>query len=604
MAGRSMTSNETPAPRSMVDEPCRLIDGPQIRRRRLGAAGVVAALGLLRTGTGAAFPLLDPIDLDPVPHGTELAAPDASDLRHQLQMVNGMAAAAGGGWNFVPRIDFQELLTDNVLDQHNPRRPDLVSYFAPGFSLAGDLPRISLRLSYAPTLQLYARTGSLDGITQQLNGIGSITVVPELAFIDFRAVSGVQSAFGGVGGLGNVGATNGATAQSAIPSLAGNDQGLNRNNEVQSASFGVSPYLLHSFGDWGTGRLGYSADVTRSNSVSGFASAPFPTGGTGAQSLISNEQNAHYVSGDILDKIQNVFDIDLMQDKTTQEAGSIDFATGLPATATTHFTSTRDIASDQVTYKINRGVAVFASGGHEDIVYSGPAGRSIHDLTWNLGITLTPNPDSQLTVSYGHQDGFNAFAANGHYAVSARTAATVSYGSTLGTQLENLRNQLNTATTNRDGTLVNGQTGGQLFGATNALPVQNGVIRTDTLTVGSQTTLDRDIVTFNLLLAKQTSTSGSTATSSSKTFTATWLRQMRPDMTFNAFLSYSLQEQSVQTGVNPGNSNSVVTGLGWQYQISDTVSTSLRYSFFERRSAVTAFDIFQNSLILGLSKTF
>jgi uncharacterized protein (PEP-CTERM system associated) len=179
----------------------------------------------------------------------------------------------------------------------------------------------------------------------------------------------------------------------------------------------------------------------------------------------------------------------------------------------------------------------------------------------------------------------------------------VSYGSTLGTQLENLRNQLNLATTNSNGTLVNGQTGGQLFGATNALPVQNGVFRTDTLTVGSQTTLDRDIITFNVLLAKQTTTGGSVSTTgNTKTFSATWIHQMQPDMIFNALMSYSLQDQNLQAG--PGNSTSVVAGLGWQYQISDTVSTSLRYSFFQRRSAASAFDIYQNSLILGISKTF
>ena len=109
-------------------------------RNRLCRMAVAAMLGLARSEGAAAFPLIDPTNLDQVPHGTELAAPDASDLRHQLQIVNGLGAPAGGGWTFVPRVDFQEMLTDNVLDQHSPRQADLVSYFAPGFSLAGDLP--------------------------------------------------------------------------------------------------------------------------------------------------------------------------------------------------------------------------------------------------------------------------------------------------------------------------------------------------------------------------------------------------------------------------------------------------------------------------------
>ena len=57
-------------------------------------------------------------------------------------------------------------------------------------------------------------------------------------------------------------------------------------------------------------------------------------------------------------------------------------------------------------------------------------------------------------------------------------------------------------------------------------------------------------------------------------------------------------------GVNPGNSTSIAASLAWQYQISDTVSASLRYSFFERQSAATRFNFYQNMLILGISKTF
>ena len=107
---------------------------------------------------------------------------------------------------------------------------------------------------------------------------------------------GVHSHYGGIGGLGGVGAPAGAaaTAQTAIPTLAGNDQGLTRNNEMQVTSFGISPYLVQRFGDWGTGRLGYSLDVTRSNTLSGFASSPFPTGGTNGQTLMTNEEIAPF----------------------------------------------------------------------------------------------------------------------------------------------------------------------------------------------------------------------------------------------------------------------------------------------------------------------
>jgi hypothetical protein len=189
--------------------------------------------------------------------------------------------------------------------------------------------------------------------------------------------------------------------------------------------------------------------------------------------------------------------------------------------------------------------------------------------------------------------------------VTARTALSLSYGSTLGTQLEYLQNQLNLAATGPNGTLVNGQTGGQLFGATNALAIQDGVFKTTTFTLGSQTALDRDIVSFNLLLATQTSTAGASSSSStSKTFQANWIHQMRPDMTLNAAFSLSFQDQAFQNNLSPGNSTSIVASVAWQNQISETVSISVRYSFLQQQSATTAFNITQNLLILGLTKTF
>ena len=419
----------------------------------------LALLLLAQSGVAAAFPLLDASDADHVPPGTELSAPDVSDLRHQLQMVNGLGAPAGGGWTFVPRIDWQEELTDNALEQHSARQADLATFVSPGFSLAGDLPRVKLTFDFAPTLSIYARTSGLNSLTEQMNGLGSVTLVPDLAYVDVRALAGVQSLYGGLGGQGLVGASSSVTALSQTPSLAGDGQGLTKNNEVQTTSFGISPYLLRRFGDWGTAKVGYSADVTESDQLSGFAASPFPAGGANAQTLVTNEEIAQFTSGDFMQYFHDSFDIDLVQTQTTTGAAVVNVQTGVPAQATQNSSSTREIVSNQVNYQLNRDVTLFASGGHEDIHYNGFEGPSIHDLIWSFGATWTPGPDSSVTLSYGHLNGFNSFTANGHYALTARSMVTVSYGSMLGTQLENVQSQLNLATVNSNGTLVNGQTG-------------------------------------------------------------------------------------------------------------------------------------------------
>ena len=75
-------------------------------------------------------------------------------------------------------------------------------------------------------------------------------------------------------------------------------------------------------------------------------------------------------------------------------------------------------------------------------------------------------------------------------------------------------------------------------------------------------------------------------------------------LTVSASLAFSVQGQGTFNGIAPNNSTSIVASLAWQYQISPTVSTSLRYSFLERSSATAFYDMYQNLLILGLSKTF
>lgn len=576
------------------------------RAFRRAAVLALTCVGLTWGGGAIAFPLVDPTGDNPVPNGTELAAPDAQDLQHQLQIVNGLAGAGGAqAWTFVPRFDFQQMLTDNVLQQNSPRVWDSVSYFAPGFSLLGNTPRAVVNFTFTPTLALYARESSLNALTEQINGTASVVAVPELLFVDVRTVTGVVNTYGGVGGGGGIGGTLAATPQGTIPALAGNTQGLNRNNESQFASLSVSPYILRKFGDVGTLRVGDSVNVTRSDTLSGFASSPLPIGGINGQTMISNEQNAHFVTGDILEFFQNAVDADVLRSQTTSEAGSIAAVTGQPITAPVQSSMSTITYSDTVTYFATRAISLFASGGHEDIVYGGLNIPAIHDLTWSLGATITPNTDSQLTVSYGHQNGFNSFSANGYYSLSARTRFNASYGSTLGTQLQNLQNQLGLASSTGNGSLVNGQTGGRLFGGINALPVQEGLFRTDMFDVGMQTAQDRDIFTFDFSLSKQTTQGfGPTVVGQADTFTTTWVHQMRPDMTLNAAIAYSIQSQSGGVGPNLGDGTSIASNVAWQWQLSDTVSTSLRYSFLERQSKVALFNMYQNMLILGLSKTF
>lgn len=570
-------------------------------RSALGSVALAAQIQ-----AAAAFPLTE--DQAP-PQGTELAAPDEQTLQHQMDLANGLLPPEGGGWIVMPYVNVEAMATDNALQAHAPRQWDLMTYLSPGIHLASNEPRLQLTFDYAPGLSLYARTSSLNSLTQQMNGVGTVTVVPDLLFIDLRAVAGVQSLYGGIGGLGTVGAAGpmAAAQQASIANLAGltgaAGLGLARDEEVQTSSVGISPYLLRQFGDWGTGRLGYSFNATSSSQLTGFVASPFPNGGNASQTLISNEETAHFATGDFLQRLQSSFDVDLQQSQTNGGYGY-----GITGSAPqTSFSITRDYVSDKLTYQVNHTIAVFGSGGWENINYGqagGYATPNVNDLTWSVGTTLTPSPNSTLTVSYGHLNGFNSFTVNGQVAVTARTTVSVSYLASAGTQLEYLNSQLNLATYNASGTLVNGQTGGQLYGATNALPLQNGIFRTDTLTIGSTTLLDRDTLTLNLLWTKQTGLGGAASIpTSAKTVTGQWLHQLRPDLTLSAAASFSLQDGFFGYA-GSGSATSVAASVGLQYQISAKLAASLRYSFFDRQAGTSVYSFYQNMLILGISKSF
>ncbi|HYZ24057.1 MAG TPA: hypothetical protein VE690_18055, partial [Rhodopila sp.] len=431
-----------------------------------------------------------------------------------------------------------------------------------------------------------------------------------LAYLDLRAVSGVRSQYGGFGGLGTLGSATDSTlaiASGSLSSLPGNTLVLTKDNSVQTSSFGVSPYLVHRFGDWGSGRIGYSLDVSRSDTLSGFAAAPFPSGGVNGQSLVSNEETAHYQTGEILSRLTDSVDIDLLQRQARTDSG-FRLANGLPASSGIADYSTRTVVFNTVTYALHRDVALFAAGGHEDISYSGGTLASIHDLIWKLGTTLTPNPDSQVTVSYGHQNGFNSLSVEGHYALTARTMLTASYGSDLGTQLETVQTQLNLAAIGSPGSLIDARSNTTVFGNVNLLPVQEGVFRTTTLALGSRTTLDRDIISFSFLTAEQSSGLAGVQSAQSKlratTAGGSWIHQMRPDMTISTGLSLTWQYPTGYGVGGPGRNTSIVASVGWQTKLSETLTAGVRYTLLNRQAQDTSYTVFQNLLIFGVTKTF
>jgi uncharacterized protein (PEP-CTERM system associated) len=559
---------------------------------------VVGVLG--HAGSALAFPLIDPTNQGTAGAVAGLTAPDAQDLTHQLQIANGApGVGAAGGWTFQPRLGVEESLTDNVLQVHRPMRWDLTTALSPGISITGQTQRAQVRVDYAPVLIVNARTGNQNALNQQLNATANITVIDELVFVDLRALAGVQSARGAAGSTGTIGAGSfgGLSAGSTAGLNAANGNVNNQQNNVQTSSVGISPYLLKRFGDYGTLKLGYSLNLAQSSPVTGFQYLPFPTGGA-SQRLMTTEQTAEFRSGDFLNDFQDTISVDFSQSTSTGQANAVG-SIGLNAAS---FASNRQIVSNALNYAISRSLVLTVSIGHEKIVYSGSNALTIDDVTWSVGGTFTPNANSAITISYGHQQGSQSFSFNGHYQLTPRTTISGSYTDSLGTQLENLQQQLNQGVVNANGSFVNGQTGGQLFGSTNAAPIQPGVFHFKTLTATATTQLNRDTISLTLNASTQTSVGGAASlqtSSQSNGINMTWTHDLRPDMRLTTSASYN-----VNNGGSLGNSQTIAFNTSLIYTLTESVSASARYSFFKSTSQNTLFSLYEDIFVVGLTKQF
>jgi len=559
---------------------------------RIATCVLGAAAGLVfQPGPAAAFPLDDPLHPSIVPAGGELAAPDVQQLNHQMGLLSGFGSAPTG-WTVSPSIGLQEAFTDNILQTHEPRRWDVITIISPGIDVVGDTSRVQLRLSYQPELQMHLRTGSENALTHQLNATGRITVIPDLLFVDVRGLAGVQSFSGGVGGLGTLGASS--VGALAIGSLAQTSQvGAAKQDLYQSSSFSISPYLLHDFGDTGTGRIGLSLSETSTSQISGFTAMPFLAGGGNAQRQTDIEETASFQTGSIFSRARDTVSVSADQSFGYGQSSAV----GLAGVGD----SDRESVNNRVDYVWDQSVSFYGQFGWERLNYSNPSYYSLNGPTWGFGATFTPDPDTSITLGYGRQDGTTSFTFDGHYAITARTTLAGSYHSGVTTQTGLLRNQLFASSVANNGSLVNSVTGAPQFLSVNALGLTPGVFRFSDLTLSAVTVLERDTVTATLSYTTRTPVgSGSTGLpSEAKTAGVSWVHLITPRLTLNTSLYFST---GTPTGLDK--ENSIAAGVSGNYTLSETVSAFARYALFERQSSSAALSMYQNLLLVGINKHF
>ncbi len=553
--------------------------------------GCFAALGCLFAARAAfAFSAEDPLHPS-VTSTFDQTAPTEADLRHQLQLQSGAFAAQEGGWTILPQFSVEEMFTDNILQTPSNRRWDFATIISPAVTILGDTPNVQLRLNYAPQARMAMRTPQENNISNQMLGTSTITVVPDLFYINANAFAGVGPTFGGFGTVGL-----GLSSQLNQPGLGSfGSAGLAKQNQTQYTSMSVTPYLMHRFGDYGTAKIGYQFSQSNSANNGSFLPIFFPTGNA-TQRLITNQEIAQFQTGDFFAPYR-----DLTLISATQGTG-----TGVSQN------SYQNVVTNTLGYQITRSIQIYGQIGAENLHYGGTPSTNISDAVWGFGTTWTPNPDSQITIGYGHQNGVTGFQVNAYYALTARTSLSASYATGLQSSLQQLQGQLDLADLGRNGNAIDSQTGAPLFLGNNALGLQSGLYRSKTFTMTATTNLDRDQISLSLQLSQSTTVAQSSATttpsvlnppvgstSTGNTGFLTWIHQFNEDLSLNSSVSYSTSKVP-----GTGNLNSIGVSTSLQYALSETLATFMRYGYFDQISSTPGQSVYQNLVLVGITKQF
>jgi uncharacterized protein (PEP-CTERM system associated) len=266
-----------------------------------------------------------------------------------------VAPQCHAGWRFTPFIDLTETYTDNVaLQPDEQARSQWVTEAAPGFTLAGRSPRLSV--AAMAQWHYFAYNGPRQPNTAdqqtQYSANAQARVVDDWFYVDAAAGGGPQavSAFG--------------------PQVTGNLWALGNRAEVRT--WRVSPYLRHRFGG--------TADLTVRYVRDSVDAGRNLLGSSKAESEIANlsSGSAFQTLGWSLDYSHQVLENAL--------AGP----------------SSSDNAQGTLRYKLTRTFALTASTGYDSYDFQSLGGR-MSGRSWSGGFVWAPSSRTRFEASAGHR---------------------------------------------------------------------------------------------------------------------------------------------------------------------------------------------------------
>lgn len=493
------------------------------------------------------------------------------------------------GWTVEPRIDLSEAFNDNIFETSNHHKPDFITFVTPSIHATGDLPRLQARIFYAPTGVIYAANGEQNLLAQNLNASGTATLVPDTLFVYLRGFSAVEPTFGGIPQIGG-----GFALVPGNGISSGISPFLTRNNATEVSTFSIAPYINHHIGSFGSLSAGVSYSYTDSALLSD-SGLTFPISASGANgSLNTYNQVIQFTSGPDWGRIR-----DLALGTATQFQGS-----GVSQGAYEY------IASNQLGYAITRQLIVLGEIGAETIHFASIPATNTTDAVWAFAVQWDPNPQSSITLGYGHKYGQSGVIFNGFYQPTPRTQIFAQYQTGLGTDLTQLQNFGLNSGIDVLGNSVDHSTGAPLFLTSSILGSTGNanLYRTQTLTGGAVVNFDRDQLSLQLVWQDRQFVAGTSQLSAthSSGFSGIlgWIHQLNPDTQSNAYVSYGRQSGLLFGGFGQATEDTYAAQLALRYNFTPTLTAIVQYTFTERIGNLPGLSFTQNAALLGLSKQF
>ena len=459
-----------------------------------------------------------------------------------------------------------ESYTDNPRNTPNTLS-DSITHFSSGTAISVDTVRLQGQLSTSLDYYKYARATELDTLNANLLGYGLGTVVRDHVFVDGRAAITQLSNSGGVG----------FTNSTVIPP----------SQQTQAGIISLSPIVRESIGDFVDGefRYNYGLSLFQNGSLLSNSTTTVPPSTTvpSASPLSNTTTNNPTLT------LATGRRFTFLSSKLTLDANQTDSQSAAKSTQLRGY--------DDLEYQVSRQFAALARFGYEDLRYPLQPGASTRGVIWLIGGRLTPFPDSNLTVHYGRQDGFNHADGTLRYQVTPATSIRASLQQSRSSAQQQLLANLNLSQQDINGTIVNRNTGLPVsLTNTGFAATSNNIFRTENINMGIQTALDRD--TFGIFgfldqrsSATPTSVTGTAATASGNGTSIganlNWSRSLTPDLTSRATLGYVVEQSAHQKTLT----------ADWQltYTLSRTLTGVLHYQFINVAGAIVGASAFASA---------